>query len=121
MAKNLSKQIADLIKEGTPKQKAVLVCRDFTDRNTNDLKPLLTKAEAEAIKDSLKTNEERKEFNKWIAVYNTYTRIASTFGLVYAEYKSNANALLIYIRQWEDYSRQESHLNYILDELKDIG
>lgn len=119
MAKNISKQVTEILKEGTPKQKAVLICRDFTDRNTQELKPLLTKEEAEALRDSLTTNEEKKEFNKWIAIYNTYTRIASSFGLMYAEYKATANAMLVYVRQWEDYSRQESHLNYILDELKE--
>lgn len=119
MAKNISKQVTEILKEGTPKQKAVLICRDFTDKNTNSLKPLLTREEAEALRDSLTTNEEKKEFNKWIAIYNTYTRIAPTFGLVYAEYRVNANALLLPLRQWEDYSRQESHLNYILDELKE--
>ena len=119
MAKNISKQITEILKEGTPKQKAVLICRDFIDKETNKLETLLTKEEAEALRDSLTTNEERKEFNKWIAIYNTYCRMAPTFGLMYAEYKANANAMLVYVRQWEDYSRQESHLNYIIDELKD--
>lgn len=119
MANNTSKQITEILKEGTPKQKAVLLCRDFTDKETNQQKPLLTREEAEALKNSIKTNEEKSEFNKWIAIYNTYTRIAPTLGLVYAEYRVNANALLLPIRQWEDYSRQENHLNYILDELKD--
>ena len=117
MAKNISKQVTEILKEGTPKQKAVLICRDFTDKNTNRLKPLLTKEEAEALRDSLTTNEEKKEFNKWIAIYNVYTRMAPTLGLAYAEFKASANALLIHVRQWEDYTRQENHLNYILDEL----
>ena len=119
MAKNISKEITDILKEGTPKQKAVLICRDFTDKETNHLQPLLTRDEAEALRDSLKTNAEKREFNKWIAIYNTYTRLAPTFGLIYAEYRVNANALLLAIRQWEDYSREENHLNYIIDEFKD--
>lgn len=119
MARNLSKQVTDILKEGTPKQKAVLICKETADYETNSYKPLLTKEEAEALRDSLKTNEEKREFNKWLAIHNTYTRFASTLGLAYTEYKANANALLVYVRQWEDYSRQENHLNYILDELKE--
>lgn len=119
MAKNISKQITEILKEGTPKQKAVLICRDYTDRNTRKETPLLTKEEAEALRNSLNTDEEKKEFNKWIAIYNTYRRMAPTLGLAYAEYKANANALLVSVRQWEEYTRQENHLNYIIDELKD--
>lgn len=119
MAKNISKQVAEILKEGTPKQKAVLLCMDYTDLNKSRNKPLLTEEEAQAIRDSIKTEKEGREFNKWIAIYNTYSQYVHTVGLAYAEYKANANAMLVYIRQWEDYSRQENHLNYILDELKD--
>lgn len=119
MPKKLSRQITEILREGTPKQKAVLICRDFTDKQYQDEKPLLTEEEVKALKDSITTDEERKEFNKWIAIYNTYTRVASSFGLRYTEYKTNANAMLVFLRQWEDYSRQEEHLNYILGELKE--
>jgi hypothetical protein len=121
MAKNISKQVADILKGGTPKQKAVLICQNLIDRETRQLKPLLTQEEANAIRKSFLTQEEGREFNKWISVYNTYSAIISHIGLFYAEYKANVNALLVYIQQWEDYCKMENQLNTLIEEFKEKG
>lgn len=45
----VSKKIQELIKTATPKQKAIMVCRDWLDRNQMQQEPLLTEEEARAI------------------------------------------------------------------------
>ena len=114
---NYSKELKEILSTGTPKQKALIICRDRTDKLINSQNPLLTETEVNAIKNSLKGDEDKKEFNKWIKYFNVYVEIAPFLGLLRAEYRMNAHALLVYIRQWEEYKRQATNLNIILDRL----
>ena len=119
--KSTDKKLAEVLSSGTPKQKALLICTKWTDRNTRRLKPLLTEKEVEAIKNSLNGNEEKKEFNKWIGVYNVYNNVTPLFGLVYKEYQTIAERVLGYLRQWEAYIQEENHLNTIYGQLRGDG
>jgi len=119
--KSTDKKIAEVLSSGTPKQKALLICTKWTDRNTRRLKPLLTEKEVEAIKNSLNGNEEKKEFNKWIGVYNVYNNVTPLFGLVYKEYQVIAEQVLGHLRQWEAYIQEENHLNTIYGKLREDG
>lgn len=119
--KNLSKKLQDILSTATPKQKALLVCKDYSDRGALRLEPLLTEDEVTAIKNSLSTYEEKKDYNKWIAVYNVYNDFTPYFGLVYKEYESSAEKLLGYLKQWEAYDQEENHLITIYEGIKEAG
>lgn len=119
--KSLSKRVQELISTATPKQKALLVCKDWTDAHLGDRKPLLTEEETIALRDSLKTNDEKIEYNKWIGVYNTYRELTPLFGLVYKEYQAVAERMLGYLKKWEAYDNEENHLITIYEELKTLN
>lgn len=119
--KSLSKRVQELIGTATPKQKALLVCKDWTDAHLGDRKPLLTEEETIALRDSLKTNDEKMEYNKWIGVYNTYRELTPLFGLVYKEYQAVAERMLGYLKKWEAYDNEENHLITIYEELKTLN
>lgn len=116
--KGISKKIADLIKTATPKQKAIIVVRDWVDKQTIREEPLLTDEEAEAIRDSL-TPEEGKEYNKWIRAYDIYADLAPVIGLAIAQYREQAEEIVGYIQVLESYTQEENHLNTIFEELKE--
>ena len=119
--KSLSKRVQELISTATPRQKALLVCKGWTDAHLGDRKPLLTEEETIALRDSLKSNEEKTEYNKWIGVYNTYRELAPVFGIVYKEYQTAAERMLGYLKKWEAYDNEENHLITIYEELKSLN
>lgn len=118
--KNVSNKIKELLSTTTPKQKAILVCRDWTDRQQVNKDPLLTEEEVEAIIDSLDTIE-RREFNKWTLYYNTYANVAPVIGLAIAQYRERAEEIVGYIRMIEGYTQEENHLNMIYDSIKNLN
>lgn len=120
-SKSISKRVQELITTATPKKKALLVCKEWMDNNTLSQEPLLTNDEVTAIQESLKTDKEKREYNKWINVYNIYCALTPLFGLVYKEYQGEAEKVLGYLRQWEAYNQEENHLNAIYQELLDHG
>lgn len=114
----VSKKIQELIKTATPKQKAILVVMNYTDKKQLREKPLLTDEEVESIKDSL-TPDEAREYNKWICCYNVYAEIAPIIGLAIAQYKEQAQEVCGYLRIAESYSQEKNHLNAIFESLKE--
>lgn len=114
----LSKKVEELIKTATPKQKAILVVTDWTDRQKVRKEPLLTENEVRAIQNSL-TPQEGKEYNKWIRCYNVYAEIAPIIGLAIAQYREQAEEIVGYLRTIEAYEQEENHLNTIYEALKD--
>lgn len=119
--KSLSKKIQELLSTATPKQKALLICKKYTDCNTMREDALLTDEEVIALRESLKTNEEKREYNKWINVYNVYNDFTPLLGLVFKEYQAEAEKLLGYLRMWEAYEQEENHIITIYEELKETG
>lgn len=119
--KSLSKRVQELLSTATPKQKALLVCKDWTDKHYIDKEPLLTEDDVIALRDSLTTIEEKREYNKWISVYNVYREMTPLFGIAYNEYRAVAETLLGYLRKWEAYDNEENHLITIYEELKGQG
>lgn len=119
--KSLSKKIQEILSTATPKQKALLVCKQYTDRNTTRRETLLSDEEVIALRGSLKTNEEKKEYNKWINVYNVYNDLTPLLGLVFKEYQTEAERLLGYLRMWEVYEQEENHIITIYEKLKETG
>ncbi len=121
MSKALSTKLAEILSNGTAKQKALLVCRNWTDMNARGAEPLLTEAEVRKVTKSLKDDEEKREYNKWIDTYNVYNRLMTLCGLVYREYQALAERVLGYLRVWEDYDNQENNLNRIYEQLISEG
>lgn len=114
----VSKKIQELIKTATPKQKAIMVCRDWIDRNQIQQEPLLTEEEARAIIGSI-TPDEAIEYNKWIRVYKVYTEVAPIIGLAIAQYREQAEEIVGYLRVLDSYAQEENHLNTIFKSLKE--
>ncbi len=114
----VSKKIQEMIKTATPKQKAILVTRDWTDKNKLREEPLLTEEEVKAIINSL-SPEEGREFNKWIRYYNVYVDIAPLMGLAISQYREQAEEIVGYLRLLESYAQEENHLNTIFETLKE--
>lgn len=122
MNKNkISKRIQEIITTATPKQKALLVCKEWSDKNATNKTPTITKEEQEAIIESITDPEEAKEYNKWINAYNVYNDLVQYTGLVYSEYRVQAEKVLGYLREWEAYDNEENHLIAIYEELKTTG
>ena len=119
--KTLSKRLLQIIETATPKKKAELVCKQWTESHTLDTKPLLTEEEMEALRDSLKDDNERREYNKWVHVYSVYSELTPLLGLVYKEYQGEAEKVVGYLRQWEALNQEENHLNAIFQEIVDSG
>lgn len=116
----ISKRVQELIKTATPKQKAILVTLDWTDKNQLRQEPLLTDEEVKAVIDSLSPDEGR-EYNKWIRCYNVYREIAPIIGLAIAQYREQAEEIVGYLQVLESYSQEENHLNTIYEALKATG
>lgn len=85
------------------------------------MKPLLTEDEKKAIRDSLRTNEEKIEYNRWVGYYEALAEALPTFALAFEDYREEVKTLLCFIQQWEDYSNEEMHLNMILTDLRNSG
>lgn len=115
----ISKKIQELIKTATPKQKAIIVSKDWTDMRQVRQEPLLTEEEVTAIRDSIKTPEEAKEYNKWITCYNVYADVIPLIGLALAQYREQAEEIVGYLRVLESYEQEENHLNSIFEALKE--
>lgn len=112
--KDISKRLQKILEEGTPKQKALLVCRNWREQNVEELygeKPLLTEEEVEEVTGSLEGNREKMTFNKWINIFNVYLDIAPVFGLGYAEYQREARHLAQYLSLWEAYEQEADTIN----------
>ena len=115
----ISKRVADLIATATPKQKALLVCKQHTEENMMNDRPLLTDEEVKAVLDSLKTADEAREYNKYITCFNVYNDFSTLFGVVYKEYQVEAERALGYLRQWEAYDQEENHLIAVYESLRE--
>ena len=115
----ISKRIAELISTASVRQRALVLISEWRDRNEGRETPLLTKEEADAILDSFKTNGERKEYNKYLRLYNIMAEHAQTFGLAEALFRGEANELVGYLRQLETLYAEENHLNTIYQAILD--
>lgn len=122
MASRKSGRLAEILKNATPKQKAILVCLENEDATYTRTKPLLSDDEAEAIRRSVADDDkEREEFNKWIHYYRVFVEFVPLLLGAQMEYKYRAAETLVYFQQWEDIVQEEVHLNTILETLKESG
>lgn len=113
MKKEFSNKIQELLSSGTPKQKAALMCQNSERKHTGD-SPLLTPAEERAILNSLKDGRAGAAYNKWIDLHAKIFDFTKQLCFAYNVYRGGANALLGYIRVWEDYNREADRLNQLL-------
>lgn len=121
MESKISKAVEELIRTGTIKEKARVICIEAIDRETIDLEPNITKDEVMAIKESVYTIRGVNEFDRWIGIYHNYAGMMHLFGLVFKEYETEAERMLGYLRMWEAYTQEEEHLNTIYQDLVDSG
>ena len=119
--KDVSKQVQALINKASVKQKALLVAMGRIDKENSGKDPTLTEEDVKAIKDSLREDQDRRKYNKWMGIYNTYAEIMPLFGLAYREYQATAERLLGALTLWESYTREEEHLMLICKALKEKG
>lgn len=118
--KSLSKKVQEVLAGATPKQKALLVSKEYFEATTMMYKNVLTDKEIDAIKDSLKTDQERSIYNRYLRIYDFYADITPMCGLVYKEYQTEAETLLGLLREWESYDQEENHLTQIYNHIQAI-
>jgi hypothetical protein len=121
------KDIATILKEGTPKQRLLIVAehiaRGSFDFNHPDLsenkEPLLTDKEFTALSDSFKTSQEIRLYNKW-RQYDRVVRnsLVNLQGLRF-EVKMHYSNLRGYILVWNAIENAEQLVNSVLHEVKD--
>lgn len=111
--KDIDKKVQSLLEGADTKKKALLVCLKWTDWKVRKETPLLTDEEVDAIKRSLKTDAEKREYNRWCDIFDTYLDVMPLIGLIYKEYQVEAEKVIGYLRQWEAYKTEENHLNII--------
>lgn len=121
------KDIATILKEGTPRQRLLLLAEhiargsfDFKHPDLNENKePLLTEREFTALSDSFKTSQEIKLYNKW-RQYDRVVRnsLVNLQGLRF-EVKMHYSNLRGYILVWNSIENAEQLVNSVLHEVKD--
>ena len=119
MAKTTSNKLQEILKTATTRQKAIIICHNTENRSINK-KNLLTKEEEEAIRESV-PQAERREFNRYLNLYNTYLDMNPLLGLCEAMYKGEANEIVGHLREIEAYIEEENHLNTIYEHLRKKG
>lgn len=113
----MSKRAINLIvKEGTPKQKAILISKGYFEALRHNKKPI-SEEDYENIKKSINSKSDVKEYNKWIKYYYIYCDYMNTFGVCWREYQFYASKLIETLRIYDSYIREELHLNTIVNEL----
>lgn len=118
---DIKKELQEILESGTPKEKARLVCRRVRVLSQMDKAPIVTPEEVQAIKDTITTQEEQEEYNKWIAIHSVYTKLAPTFGLVLNSYEAELHIMIGYLNILEAYRQEQDHLNIIYQGLLDAG
>lgn len=119
--RKISERIKELLRTATPRQKALILCKEYLEKDSMNEPKTITDEEADAIIDSFSDPGEAKEYNKWVKTYNVYSELTPLFGLVFKEYQTEAERVLGYLRQWEDYIQEEEHLNTIYQDLLNKG
>ena len=117
----VAKKLQKLLAEGTPRQKALLVCENSRTLNDTGTEPIITDDDLQAIRASLKDNEEVKEYNKWIGIHRVYSDLTQAFGVLTKGYEAELHTMRSYLTRWEDYIQEENHLNIIYLGLLDTG
>lgn len=117
----VAKKLQKLLAEGTPRQKALLVCENSRTLNDTGTEPIITDDDLQAIRASLKDNEELKEYNKWIGIHQVYSDLTPAFGVLTKGYEAELHTMRCYLTRWEDYTQEENHLNIIYRGLLDAG
>lgn len=107
----------DIIKQGTAKQKAALMCANW-DRLREGKKPLLTEDEADSLFYDLQrngTDAEKKDYNKWINLHDKITDFSQFIVMACYMATSAQNKVIEYLRMWETYEKEIDHLNALID------
>lgn len=118
---NISKKITEICSTGTPKQKAFLIIKSHDKSSRLKEAIVLTSDERKALRESLKTDADKKEFNKWLNYFEVLRQYYPALAISHLTFKNSVMNLLAFVQQWEDYQEEENHLNYILTELENMG
>jgi len=121
------KDIATILKEGTPRQRLLILAEDIArgsfDFNHPDLKenkePLLTDKEFTALSDSFKTDQEIRLYNKWRQYDRTVRNTLTNLQGLRFEVKMHFSNLRGYILVWNSIENAEQLVNSVLHEIKD--
>lgn len=118
---NVSKKIAEICSTATPKQKAILIASSQDTSSREKSGEVLTPEEEKYLRNSIKTDAERKEFNKWINSYNVLRQYYPALAFAHLSFQKSVMNLLAFVQQWEDYQEEENHLNSLLVEFENRG
>ena len=104
------------------KLKALTIVRSL-DRSDGNIEKdvILTDEEIQALRQSVASEEEKEEFNKWIDYYDICKMYYSDLAICYLNYQKSAINLLAFVQQWEDYQREAQHLTSLLKGLNGEG
>ena len=121
------KDVSTILKEGTPKQRLMILAEDIARRSfefkhpdlSENKEPLLTEKEFTALSDSFKTSQEIRLYNKW-RQYDRVVRnsLVNLQGLRF-EVKMHYSNLRGYILVWNSIENAEQLANSVLHEIKD--
>lgn len=111
--------LTEILTNGTPKQKALLIIKHEEEKQRLGNVTTLTAKEAKAIIDSIKkgTEEERKEYNRYIDIADIYaTNRLHLFALQENLYKFTARIYRL-LNLWEQAEKEAELFNTLLSEL----
>ena len=123
----IKKDIATILKEGTPKQRLLILAEhiargsfEFNHPDFNDSKePLLTDREFTTLSDSFKTGPEIRLYNKWREYDRTVRNSVMNLQGLRFEVKMHYSNLRGYVLVWNSIENAEQLVNSVLHEVKD--
>lgn len=102
----------------TPRQVALKICRDM-DMESQDEKPLMTRAEERKMYEALESPGDKKALQTYIAYYEAYCKASSYIGLAFKEYEVFADRMIGIFREMEACIQAAQNLQKVYDALKD--
>lgn len=121
MSKGVSRKLANMLKEASPKQKALLVCSDYDSRANNRSGDLLTMEEREAVVSSVTDDKDIDAYNSYLYCYYTYVDGTPLFLEVANRYRAIAKQVVGLLHLIDSIRNQEDTLNIALQAVKNTG
>lgn len=118
MAKKVN--LSEILKNGTPKQKALLLIQNDEAEAKIGVERLLTDSEVVAIKKSTKTPEEARELNRYLCIADKYIVNRHLFYSLQENLKKLLARIVNYTALWEKAEREAELYNTLLG-LLDVG
>lgn len=113
MAKKIT--LSEVLANGTPKQKALLVIKHEEEEITKGVTPTLTDKDVKAIIASVKKNpEEAKEYNRYIKISEVFAEYRFNYYSLQENIQKLIARILLYLRLWEQAEKEVELFNSLL-------